>query len=159
LYLFSCPFEGTREQLAEHLEQCKFEGLKGFLSRTDDLIRDLQEELKRKDDDITFLRSMLASLSEKVDQYEKNTVDKIGKFTLLICILIWLSIFLHSADSLFIFCLFYKSAWVVSEELEERHDKVQREVVEAHQEVNIVMVSLNYTYVHGDLNLYFHYLL
>ena len=24
----SCMFEGTREQLAEHLEQCKFEGLK-----------------------------------------------------------------------------------------------------------------------------------
>ena len=75
----SCAFEGTREQLSEHLEQCKFEGLKGFLSRTDDLIRDLQEELKRKDDDITFLRSMLASLSEKVDQYEKNTSDKIGE--------------------------------------------------------------------------------
>ena len=80
--LFSCAFEGTREQLAEHLEQCKFEGLKGFLSRTDDLIRDLQEELKRKDDDITFLRSMLASLSEKVDQYEKNTADKIGELKL-----------------------------------------------------------------------------
>ncbi len=78
MFVCSCAFEGTREQLAEHLDQCKFEGLKGFLSRTDDLIHDLQEELKRKDDDITFLRSMLASLSEKVDQYEKSTSDKIG---------------------------------------------------------------------------------
>ena len=39
----------------------------------------MQEELKRKDEEIMFLRSMLASLSEKVDHMEKTAVSKIGK--------------------------------------------------------------------------------
>ena len=78
LSLLSCAFEGTREQLSEHLEQCKFEGLKGFLSRTDDHIFELQEEIKKKDEEVMFLRSMLASLSEKVEQLEKNAGVKIG---------------------------------------------------------------------------------
>lgn len=60
------------------MEQCKFEGLKGFLSRTDDHIYELQEEIKKKDEEVMFLRSMLASLSEKVEQLEKNAGVKIG---------------------------------------------------------------------------------
>ena len=27
-FFYSCTFEGTREELVAHLEQCKFEGLK-----------------------------------------------------------------------------------------------------------------------------------
>ena len=101
----SCSFEGTREELRTHLEQCKFEGLKvyiysthsvpteqiisllppsplppqGFLSRTDEHITELQEEVKRKEEEIVFLRSMLASLSEKVDQLEKTAIGRIGE--------------------------------------------------------------------------------
>ena len=75
----SCTFEGTHDELKAHLDKCKFEGLKGFLSRTDDHLEELQEELKRKDEEIMFLRSMLASLSEKVDHMEKTAVSKIGK--------------------------------------------------------------------------------
>ena len=77
--LCSCTFEGTHDELKAHLEKCKFEGLKGFLSRTDDHLEELQEELKRKDEEIMFLRSMLASLSEKVDHMEKTAVSKIGR--------------------------------------------------------------------------------
>ena len=77
--LCSCTFEGTHDELKAHLDKCKFEGLKGFLSRTDDHLEDLQEELKRKDEEIMFLRSMLASLSEKVDHMEKTAVGKIGR--------------------------------------------------------------------------------
>lgn len=79
LSLCSCTFEGTHEELGAHLETCKFEGLKGFLSRTDDTIAELQEELKRKDEDIMFLRSMLASLSEKVEHLEKLAGGKLGQ--------------------------------------------------------------------------------
>ena len=75
----SCTFEGTHDELKAHLEKCKFEGLKGFLSRTDDHLEELQEEMKRKDEEIMFLRSMLASLSEKVDHMEKTAVTKIGR--------------------------------------------------------------------------------
>ena len=65
------------------MEQCKFEGLKGFLSRTDDHIYELQEELKKKDEEVMFLRSMLASLSEKVDHLEKSAGVKIGMYSIL----------------------------------------------------------------------------
>ena len=74
----SCGFEGTKEELSAHLEQCKFEGLKGYLTRTDECIIELQAEIKRKDEEITFLRSMLASLSEKVEELEKTALAKIG---------------------------------------------------------------------------------
>ena len=52
---------------------------KGFLNRTDEHIMELQEEVRRKDEEIVFLRSMLASLSEKVDQLEKNALGRIGR--------------------------------------------------------------------------------
>jgi E3 ubiquitin-protein ligase TRAF7 len=63
--------------MALHLEQCKFEGLKSYLTRTDENISQLQSEIKQKDDEITFLRSMLASLSEKVEYLEKSSMKKI----------------------------------------------------------------------------------
>lgn len=28
IFVYSCSFEGTKEELKTHLEQCKFEGLK-----------------------------------------------------------------------------------------------------------------------------------
>ena len=71
--------------MAEHLEKfCKFEGLKGFLGRTEDQITDLQDELKRKDEEIMFLRSMLAKVSEKVERLEKSAEGKLGVF-LCVC--------------------------------------------------------------------------
>ena len=61
--------------MIEHLKNsCKYEGLKGFLGCTEDLISDLTEELKRKDEEIMFLRSMLANLSEKVEQLERLNI-------------------------------------------------------------------------------------
>lgn len=59
--------------------------LKGYLTRTDENIAQLQAEIKQKDDEITFLRSMLASLSEKVEHLEKSAVGKIGKTNLIQC--------------------------------------------------------------------------
>ena len=38
---------------------------------------ELQEEVKRKDEEIVFLRSMLASLSEKVEQLESTSMGKL----------------------------------------------------------------------------------
>ena len=57
LVYFSCSFEGTHDELKAHLEKCKFEGLKGFLSRTDDHLEELQDELKRKDEETLFILS------------------------------------------------------------------------------------------------------
>ena len=72
-------FEGTRDDMTDHLEgSCKYEGLKGFLGRTEDQISDLTDELKRKDEEIMFLRSMLANLSEKVEHLEKSSEKQLG---------------------------------------------------------------------------------
>jgi len=65
--------------MVDHLERhCRYEGLKGFLGKTEDQLSDLQEELKRKDEEIMFLRSMLANLSEKVEHLVKNSEEKLG---------------------------------------------------------------------------------
>ena len=53
--------------------------VQGFLSRTDEHITELQEEVKKKDEEIDFLRSMLASLSEKVEQLEKTAIGRMGE--------------------------------------------------------------------------------
>ena len=48
--LVSCTFEGSHDELSAHLETCSYEQLKGFLSRTDDHIQQLQDQLKKKDE-------------------------------------------------------------------------------------------------------------
>ncbi|XP_065899711.1 E3 ubiquitin-protein ligase TRAF7-like [Dysidea avara] len=77
---YNCTFEGSHDELSAHLETCSYEQLKGFLGRTDDHIQQLQDELKKKDEEIEFLRSMLAQLSDKVDMMDKATVDRLGSF-------------------------------------------------------------------------------
>ena len=62
---------------------------------------ELQEEVKRKDEEIVFLRSMLASLSEKVEQLESTSMGKLRE---------WAGdhvIFLSFYDSHVIFLTFY----------------------------------------------------
>ena len=54
LFLFSCTFEGSHDELSAHLETCSYEQLKGFLGRTDDHIQQLQDELKKKDEVIFY---------------------------------------------------------------------------------------------------------
>ena len=58
---------------------CKFEGLKEFLQQTDDRFHEMQVTMAQKDQDISFLRSMLGKLSEKLDQLEKNLELKFGE--------------------------------------------------------------------------------
>lgn len=75
----SCTFIGNQDTYETHLEVCKFEGLKEFLQQTDDRFHEMQVTLAQKDQDISFLRSMLGKLSEKLDQLEKNLELKFGK--------------------------------------------------------------------------------
>ncbi|KAF4092285.1 hypothetical protein AMELA_G00019170 [Ameiurus melas] len=69
---YGCTFIGNQDTYETHLEACKFEGLKEFLQQTDDRFHEMQVTLAQKDQDISFLRSMLGKLSEKLDQLEKN---------------------------------------------------------------------------------------
>ncbi|CAI9726795.1 E3 ubiquitin-protein ligase TRAF7-like [Octopus vulgaris] len=71
---YGCDFIGTQDDLVIHLRTCKLEGMKDFLQRTDEKIAELQFSLNSKEHEISFLRSMLGKLSERVETLEK-TVD------------------------------------------------------------------------------------
>lgn len=79
LFSCSCNFHGTREDLEEHLKQCKFENMKEFIQRTEERVSDLQCSLSQKEQEIGFLRTMLGKLSEKLDRLEKFVEFKVGK--------------------------------------------------------------------------------
>ena len=66
--------------MAEHLENCRYEGLKEYLQKTDGHIALLQDELKRKEEEIEFLRTMLAKLSEKLENIDKTTSLRLRTF-------------------------------------------------------------------------------
>ena len=110
--------------------------LQGFLSRTDEHITELQEEVKRKDEEIVFLRSMLASLSEKVDQLEKTAIGRMGESVAMPSHLLPPPLILFP-PSLFLHC----APPSTTEEIEQRQTKMQREVVEARHGVNFTLVS------------------
>uniref|UniRef100_A0A4W4EL85 E3 ubiquitin-protein ligase TRAF7 n=1 Tax=Electrophorus electricus TaxID=8005 RepID=A0A4W4EL85_ELEEL len=75
---YGCTFIGNQDTYETHLDVCKFEGLKEFLQQTDDRFHEMQVTLAQKDQDISFLRSMLGKLSEKLDQLEKNLELKLN---------------------------------------------------------------------------------
>jgi len=74
---FNCPFEGTDEQLEHHITDCKFEGLKGFLQHTEDRMQQALSKLQEKDQEISFLKSMLAKVTERMDRMEKTVEIRI----------------------------------------------------------------------------------
>ncbi|KAI0208594.1 E3 ubiquitin-protein ligase TRAF7 [Lamellibrachia satsuma] len=69
---YNCDFIGTAAELTEHLSECKFEAIKGFLHETEKNVGELQATVIQKDQEIGFLRSMLGKLSEKVEMLEKD---------------------------------------------------------------------------------------
>lgn len=71
---YGCQFVGTTDEVKEHLDSCKFESMKEFLEHSADQIEELQNELKNKDQELVFLRSMLVKMTERMDRVEK-TVD------------------------------------------------------------------------------------
>ncbi|XP_065065622.1 E3 ubiquitin-protein ligase TRAF7-like isoform X3 [Rhopilema esculentum] len=68
---FNCPFKGTDEQVDSHLKDCKFEGLKDFLQHTEERMQRTLTLLEEKDQEISFLKSMLAKVTERMDRMEK----------------------------------------------------------------------------------------
>eukprot|EP00051_Salpingoeca_urceolata_P027745 m.483093 g.483093 ORF g.483093 m.483093 type:complete len:741 (-) comp22779_c0_seq1:113-2335(-) len=65
-----CEFEGTQENLQEHLKSCKFESVKELLQESDARLSLLAQDAESKDQEIGFLRSMLAKLSERLERME-----------------------------------------------------------------------------------------
>ena len=69
---------GRSGDLCPHLETCRYEALKHFVSRTDQRLNELQTSLGQRDQEVGFLRSMLGTLSERVDQLETRLDGKLG---------------------------------------------------------------------------------
>ena len=67
--------------MTEHLRECRFEAIKGFLHQTERSLSELQATVVQKDQEIGFLRSMLGKLSEKVEMMEKEFELKLSKLT------------------------------------------------------------------------------
>ena len=76
-----CSFHGTATELKTHVASCQYEAMKDYIEHTESRLTDLQQMLQQKDQEITFLRSMLGKLSEKVESLEK-TVEGLLTFHL-----------------------------------------------------------------------------
>lgn len=72
-YKYNCPFQGNTEEIEEHLNTCKFEGVKGFLQQVEGEVVVLRGELERRDETIRGLSSTLAELTTRVEDMEKSS--------------------------------------------------------------------------------------
>ena len=68
----SCEFHGTTAELSSHVQQCPYEAVKHYISRTETQFNELVSMLQHKDQEISFLRAMLGQLSNKVDSLQKT---------------------------------------------------------------------------------------
>lgn len=74
---YGCDFNGTQDELDEHLDICKYESMKYFIQQMEEKVNDLQIQVGQKDQEIGFLRSMLGKLSERLERVEKDTEVKL----------------------------------------------------------------------------------
>ncbi|EDV28456.1 uncharacterized protein TRIADDRAFT_19665, partial [Trichoplax adhaerens] len=71
---YGCNFEGKLAELDEHLEVCRYQDFKEYFEDVDDKVHELQQIIKKKDQDISYLHSVLLNISERLLKLEK-TVD------------------------------------------------------------------------------------
>eukprot|EP00039_Didymoeca_costata_P029354 m.24312 g.24312 ORF g.24312 m.24312 type:complete len:699 (-) comp7595_c0_seq1:214-2310(-) len=79
-----CNFCGTKPDMEAHITTCKFESVKGLLLASDTRIETLSQGLENKDQEIEFLKSMLAKLSERVSTIESVTRDRLDSLEIRI---------------------------------------------------------------------------
>ena len=70
--LCRCEFHGTTTELSSHVQDCPYEAVKHYISRTESQFSELMKMLQHKDQEINFLRAMLGQLSSKVDSLQKT---------------------------------------------------------------------------------------
>ena len=60
-HLYGCPFTGNSKAVKSHVaSSCRYEGIKEFLQLSEERTAELQMALTQKDQEISFLRSMLS---------------------------------------------------------------------------------------------------
>ncbi|XP_019849787.1 PREDICTED: E3 ubiquitin-protein ligase TRAF7-like [Amphimedon queenslandica] len=69
---YGCPFKGKKEQVTEHVQNCKFEGVKDYLQSLDEIITELKKDIITKDSLITNLQGTVTELEERLSDTEKN---------------------------------------------------------------------------------------
>lgn len=78
---FGCQFVGDKASMLSHQTTCKYEMVKDFLQATEDRITDLSLAMRRRDEENSFLRSMLSRTADRVDELEKATEMKLDKLS------------------------------------------------------------------------------
>ncbi|XP_014663646.1 PREDICTED: E3 ubiquitin-protein ligase TRAF7-like [Priapulus caudatus] len=77
---YGCGFCGTGEELETHLDtSCRFEPLKEFMQRTEERLNEMQASMQQKDQEISFLRSMLGKVSERVEMLDVKSDQIVAK--------------------------------------------------------------------------------
>jgi E3 ubiquitin-protein ligase TRAF7 len=72
-YKYNCLFQGSAEEIENHLNTCKFEGVKGFLHQMEGEVRAMKSELEKRDETIRELTSSLSQLTARVEDMEKSS--------------------------------------------------------------------------------------
>ncbi|KJE94942.1 tnf receptor-associated factor 7 [Capsaspora owczarzaki ATCC 30864] len=63
-----CPFKGAAAQVKLHLASCRYESIKELLKTSEDQILTLTQALHNREEELSFMRTMLAKVSEKMEQ-------------------------------------------------------------------------------------------
>jgi len=74
---FNCKFEGTKDEIIEHMNLCRFEDMKEFLEHTEGQIHELKEIIARKDSEVELMKGLFSQLTDKIDRLEKSVEKRI----------------------------------------------------------------------------------
>ncbi|KYR02343.1 hypothetical protein DLAC_01173 [Tieghemostelium lacteum] len=75
-----CMFEGTKQQLDEHLLGCVYESIKDYISRNEEQITILRTQLDEKHTENDFLKKSILQLTARFDQLALKLEAKTNKF-------------------------------------------------------------------------------
>jgi len=76
---FSCPFEGTSDELVGHLESCRFEGMKEFLVHSEKQMNELKDIIKMKQKESDYLKGTISDLKGKLQNTELTFARRIDQ--------------------------------------------------------------------------------
>jgi len=79
---YGCKFIGDANQMTVHMNNCKYAMMKDFLNMFENKINQLQVDIRNKDEDNNYLRSLLNKANEKLEDTESRFNMKIEMLNL-----------------------------------------------------------------------------
>lgn len=85
-FKYKCNFCGTKEEVDEHVKNCRLDNMKEILSFYEEKMNNYEESIQelsmiisQKDDQINMLTNCISTLSHRMDNFEKKVEDKLSK--------------------------------------------------------------------------------